>query len=327
MGKAVKRGCRVLRCGRWPERKPARRCIARSPRWMFATIACLAAASSHGATYSLIISGLGGEREYEQRFREQADELAIAARSLTGDESGIRVLSGRDADREAVRRELRTLAARAGADDQVIVTFIGHGTFDGDSYRFNLPGPDLTAAELGTLLDQLRAGRQLIVNATSASGAVLEGWKREHRIVITATRSGAERNATRFTREWIEALRQPASDTNKDDIVTAIEAYDYALRRVADSFKSEALIATEHARLDGAGADQFQVARLGAAARVTTDPAMNEMYAQRVRIEREIEAVKDRKSGLAADAYYDELEGVLVRLAQLQRQIDAKAAP
>ncbi|HEY5806803.1 MAG TPA: C13 family peptidase [Povalibacter sp.] len=281
-------------------------------------------ATANAATYSLIIAGLGGEPDYEQRFREQADQLALAAHSLTGDESSVRVLSGRDADRESVRRELRALAAKAGPDDQVIVTFIGHGTFDGESYRFNLPGPDLTAAELGSLLDQLRARQQLIVNATSASGAVLESWKSEQRIVITATRSGSERTATRFTSEWIQALRESASDTNKDDIVTATEAYDYALRRVADSYKSEALLATEHARLDGAGAGQFQVARLGPAARVTTDSAMNDMYAQRVRIEREIDAVKERKTGLAADAYYDELEGVLVRLAQLQRQIDAK---
>src|SRR5690606_27962566 len=39
----------------------------------------------HADTYSLIVSGLGGEPEYEQKFREQATTLAEAAHTLTGD--------------------------------------------------------------------------------------------------------------------------------------------------------------------------------------------------------------------------------------------------
>lgn len=280
-------------------------------------------ATSLAATYSLIVSGLGGEAEYEQRFREQAQRAATAVHSLTGEESATRVLSGNEATREAVRLELKALAAKARPEDPVIVMLIGHGSFDGEQYRFNLPGPDLTATELGTLFDELRSTQQLIVNATSASGAAMERWQREHRIVVTATKSGGEKTATRFAAHWIDALTQSAADTNKDDIVTVTEAFDYASRSVADGFKSEALFATEHSRLEGANSERFQVARLGAAARVTNDPVVNEMYAQRVRIERELDAVKERKAQLSNQAYYDELEGVLVRLALLQRQIDA----
>ncbi|HKE96969.1 MAG TPA: hypothetical protein VKB34_21860 [Povalibacter sp.] len=287
-------------------------------------IACLAATSSHAATYSLIISGLGGEADYEQRFREQAQQLATAAHSLSGEDTNTWLLAGADADRESVRRTLRALAAKAGPDDQVIITLIGHGSFDGEQYRFNLPGPDLTAAELQSLFDQLHVRQQLIVNATSASGAAVDGWKRDNRIVVTATRSGGERTATRFAQHWIDALTRSEADRNKDDIVTAAEAFDYASRKVTDSFKSDALLATEHARLEGSGADHVEVARLGAAARVTTDPALNEMYAQRVRIERELDAVRERKGMLDTDTYYDQLEGVLVKLALLQRQIDAQ---
>jgi hypothetical protein len=286
--------------------------------------ALLVTAASHAETYSLVISGLGGEPAYEQRFREQAEKIATAARNLTGSEATTTLLTGAAADRESVRRELRSLAAKAGPDDEVIVTLIGHGTFDGEQYRFNLPGPDLTAAELGTLFDELRSRRQLIVNATSASGAVVDSWKREQRIVVTATKSGGERTATRFAEHWVNALTKLEADTNKDDIITATEAFDYATRKVAESFKSDALLATEHSRLSGENAGRFQVARMGTAARVSSDPALNEMYAQRVRIERELDSVKERKTTMVVDAYYDELEGVLVRLAQLQRQIDAK---
>ena len=37
-------------------------------------------------------------------------------------------------------------------------------------YKFNLPGPDLSADDIANLLDRVHVGRQLIVNATSASG-------------------------------------------------------------------------------------------------------------------------------------------------------------
>jgi hypothetical protein len=37
-----------------------------------------------------------------------------------------------------------------------------------------------------------------------------------------------------------------------------------------------------------------------------------------------LNGVKERKASLSQDQYYDELEGVLVKLALLQKQIDAK---
>jgi len=300
-----------LVAGRWPERL----CVV--------AILALLSAQANAATYSLIVSGLGGEPDYETRFAEQADRLAGAARQLTGTDADTTVLSGARADRESVRRALRELAAKTTADDVLIVTLIGHGSFDGEQYRFNLPGPDLTSSEFAALFDAIPARRQLIVNATSASGAALEAWQRDGRIVIAATKSGGERTATRFAEHWAAALTTLDADVNKDDIITVTEAYDYATRKVAESFKSDALLATEHSRMAGADPARFQVARMGTAARVTTDPAVNALYAERVRIERELDGVRERKPSLQADAYYDELEGVLVKLALLQRRIDA----
>ncbi len=332
VGEAVSKG--LLGAGRWALAGKKSHVLffwpepsAQRPAALFkkaaAVTTLMLCAPIHAATYSLIVSGLGGEPAYETRFVEQADRLAGAARQLTGTDAGTTVLSGAKADRESVRRALRRLAAKAAPEDQVIVTLIGHGSFDGEQYRFNLPGPDLTSSELATLFDAIPARRQLIVNATSASGAVLEGWKRDGRIVITATKSGGERTATRFAEYWTAALTTLEADINKDDIVTVNEAYDYTVRKVTESFKSEALLATEHPRLAGGEPSRFQVARMGTAARVTTDPAVNAMYAQRVRIERELDGVRERKASLQPDAYYDELEGVLVKLALLQRQIDA----
>jgi hypothetical protein len=277
-------------------------------------------------THALVIAGLGGEKQYEQRFREQARSIGQAAQKLAGDTSRVTVLSAENADRESVRRELRALASRAKRDDQVLIVLIGHGSFDGEEYRFNVPGPDLTAGELGALFDQIPARDLLIVNATSASGATIDRWKRDNRVVIAATRSGNERTATRFAQYWVEAVSTAAADTNRDDVVTAAEAYEFAIRRVAESFKADVSLATEHARLEGKGAQRIAVARFGNAVLATSDAALSALYTQRVGVERELEAMKERKQTLLADAYYDQLEEVLVRLAGVQRQIDARQA-
>jgi Peptidase C13 family len=275
-------------------------------------------------TYAVIIAGLGGEPQYEQRFRNQATSLAQASEKLTGDQARVSVLSADKADRESVRRELRTLAAAAKREDQVLIVLIGHGSYDGEDYRFNLPGPDLTASELGSLFDQVQARDQLIVNSTSASGAAIERWRRDNRVIITATRSGNEKTATRFAQYWVDAVSTNAADTNRDDVVTATEAYEFANRKVAESFKADVSLATEHARLEGKGAERFQVARFGNAILATSDAALSALYNQRVGIERDLATLKERKPSLETNAYYDQLEGVLVRLAMLQNEIDAR---
>lgn len=296
------------------------------PVWLLAVGCLLSAFAAHAETYALIISGLGGEPQYEQRFRDQANQMGQAAEKLTGSKARVTVLSGQAADRDAVRRQLKALATATKREDQVMIMLIGHGSYDGEDYRFNLPGPDITASELGTLFDQLPARDQLIVNSTSASGATIERWSNENRVVIAATKSGGERTATRFGQYWVEAVSGAAADTNRDDVVTAAEAYDFANRKVAESYKADVALATEHSRLEGKSASRFQVARFGNAMFATSNAALSALYTQRVGIERDLEAVKERKTTLQPDAYYDELEGVLVQLATLQKEIDAKQA-
>lgn len=275
------------------------------------------------AGHTVIVAGLGGEPPYEKRFREQATALAESARSSAGVDA-ITVLSGADAKREAVQRAFATLAQRAQTEDVVTVVLIGHGTFDGEHYRFNIPGPDLTGAELAALFDRVPARRQLIVNTTSASGAVVEEWTRPDRIVIAATRSGGERTATRFAQFWAQATTTPAADLNRDDLVTAAEAFDYAQRQVEASFKADASLATEHSRLEGDGA-AFAVARFGAARTHAGDAQVAALLKERGALELQLNDVKEQQASLEESDYYDALEGVLVKIALLQQRIDARS--
>jgi hypothetical protein len=146
--------------------------------------------------------------------------------------------------------------------------------------------------------------------------------------VITATKSGGERNATRFAQYWVEALTSPEADRDKNDTVTAEEAYEFAARKVTDTFKSDAALATEHSRIEapaGGGAPaRFVVARLGNTAVLPNDAALAAMLKEQSGIEQQIDEIKARKASLPAEQYYDELEKVLITLAQLDRRIDER---
>jgi hypothetical protein len=238
----------------------------------------------------------------------------------------VTTLVGTQTTREALHRAIASVAEHATASDQVTITLIGHGSFDGDEYRFNVPGPDVTATDLAAWLQPLASRQQLIVIATSSSGGALAKLQKDNRIVITATKSGGERNATRFAEYWVKALTTAEADRDKNEWVTAQEAFEYAQRKVADNFKGNAALATEHARLEGNRPETLPLARLGNAKAMPTDEQLNNLFAERVRIESNLDAVKARKSELQTDQYYDELEKVLVGLAQTQRKIDARQA-
>jgi hypothetical protein len=276
------------------------------------------------AVHVLIVSGLGGEPGYEQKFQTQAKAAASAASRSGAATKDVVVVTGEQARRSALDPELKKFAAAVKGKDQVVVVLIGHGSFDGEEYRFNLPGPDITGKEILAFLDSMPASQMLVVNATSSSGSVIEQWRKPNRVVITATKSGGERNATRFAEYWVQALSSAEADRDKNEIVTAQEAYDYASRKVADTFKSDAALATEHSRLDGKNADRIVVARLGSAALLPSDEQLDAMMKEQGTLETQLDAVKARKGSLAQEDYYNQLEKVLLDVARLDKRIDAR---
>ena len=284
----------------------------------------VAAPVAQAELYYLIVGGLGGEAAYDDAFAAHTESLAEAALRTVGEESQVDVLAGSDASRDALRASLVALAEQTGEADSVAVFLVGHGSYDGTQYKFNLPGPDIDGNELGALLAAVPARTQLIVNATSASGAVLEDWSAENRTVITATRSGAERNATRFAEHWAEALSTDESDLDKNGVITAQEAFDYTSRRVADSYESEGTLATEHPQIAGDTATRFDVARL--VARVADTPQMQALIERLDGLEEQIAALRLRRNEFPVEEYQAQLQGLLIELALVQQQIDEAGA-
>ncbi|MEX2300670.1 MAG: hypothetical protein WD733_07020 [Bryobacterales bacterium] len=273
-------------------------------------------------THFVILSGLGGEPLYEKRFAEQVKELEKVARRNAGDASLVHALSGEAATRKAIEELFARLKKDVAPEDSLAVVLLGHGSYDGYDYKLNVPGPDITGERLRVLFEGVPAERQLVVNTTSASGAVMELWKSDKRVVVAATKNGRERTATTFAQFFVEALASAEADTDKSESITAQEAYTYAERKVKDFYESEMRLATEHSRMEGELAGSFTLARLGKALEAAADPATREMMARREALEQQVGALKLRKESMAEQQYFDELQKVLIELAQLQTKID-----
>jgi hypothetical protein len=271
----------------------------------------------------LTVAGLGGEPDYEQRFTMLATDTDKILRAGGQTDRIVETLKGADATRAKVEAALNRIASQAKPQDAFVLMMIGHGTFDGTEYKFNLPGPDLSATELAGLLNKIPAGRQLVVDMTSSSGGAASVLKKENRTVITATKSGMEKNATVFARYWVEALRDPAADVDKNETISALEAFQYAEKKTAQFYSEQKRLATEHPQIDDQQrAAAFPLLKFGSASAVVTDPAKRELIAKKDDIENKIDALKYQKSLMAPDDYKKQLTGLLLELARAQEAID-----
>lgn len=301
-------------------------------------VCALAAWPLAAGTHYLTISGLGGEKDYEQRFAAQAKEVDKLLRG-SGGEVNVVTLSGADATREKIKAAFDKLATTAKAEDAFVLLLIGHGSFDGAEYKFNIPGPDYSGTELAALCDKVPAGRQLVVNTTSASGGSLEALQRAKRAVILATKAGSERNATVFARYWVEALRDPSADTDKNEVVSALEAYRFADRKTVEFYDTNKRLATEHAVMEDTGSGEgvrapstangqgllaasFPLLRIGGAQRAAADPAKRQLLARKEQIEQRIDKLKYEKAAMALDEYRKQMSAALIELARLQEELD-----
>ena len=298
----------------------------------------LAAAPLHATTFYLTVSGLGGEPDYEQRFKMLADETDKLLKA-GGADRVVTTLQGPGATKAAILSAIDKFAHDAKGPDSLVVMLIGHGSFDGVDYKFNIPGPDLTGAELAQALNRVPATRQLVVNMTSSSGGSIAALRKEGRVVVCATRNGTEKNATVFARFWVEALRDPAADTDKNETVSALEAFRYAQQKTNKFYEDQKRLATEHAVIEDTGkgtgerapsadngvglrAAAFPLVRFGTAKTAATDPQKKALLEQRDQIQAKIDQLKFEKATMDPAAYKQNLTSLLLDLARVQEAID-----
>lgn len=293
-------------------------------RWL--TLALLVAALPAAAESTvLIVQGLGGNEYYRTRFNDEVAAVETAAASLAPTPA-VRVFREKEANRDEILAYMEGLTESMGEQDRLYVFLIGHGSFDDEEYKFNIRGPDLTDADLRAALDANPSTNQLVVNTSSASGAAADAWEADNRVVISATRSGRERHATFFGEYFVEALFSESADIDKNEIVSAQEAFNYADGLVAERFETNGNLATEHARLDGQRADRFGLARLGAARPVRSDARLAELSSSRDEIAGRIEELRLARDDMPNEVYQSELLTLMLEMAEAEEAIEAREA-
>jgi hypothetical protein len=291
---------------------------------------------ARAATYYVVVAGLGGEPDYEQRFTAAAKDLAKVFEAADST-AHISTLTGAQATTSQFKETLSAVARDTKADDAFVLILIGHGSFDGVEYKFNLVGPDVTASEIAVMCDHIPARRQLVVDTTSASGGAMTALERPGRAVIAATKSGTEKNATVFVRYWVEALQDPAADTDKSDSISAMEAFTYATTKTAAFYDSQKRLATEHAVFDdvghgepvraagngqGALMSSFTLLRLGTSQQAGSDPAKRSLLVKKEELEQKIDMLKYQKAAMDPADYKTQLTAALLELAKVQEGLD-----
>jgi hypothetical protein len=315
-------------------------------------LACATPAEStaQSRTYTVIVVGIGGTAEYRESFHAEAAQIYTALTTLHGLAKedvvylGERVETAPDmisepSTRANVLRVLGEIAQKAGPTDRLLLILIGHGTDQGGEAQFNVSGPDLTPTDFELAGIAFPSQALALVHTGSASGGWVQPLAGPNRIVIAATRTARELNATEFGQFFAAAIAGEGSDLDHDGRVSLLEAYLYAKQEVERHYQEQNEMLVEHAVLedngDGSGssdagpegpdgvlASTFALGGPQAAAALTSDdPVLARLYAERDAIQRQIDELRVVRAALTEDEFLARMEPMLVELALKNREI------
>lgn len=297
----------------------------------------------------IVVVGAAGEPEYAEMFETWAERWRS-----TGQHEGWSITTigaeansmGADADatelgEAAESRELLRQAIEDCEDaSRVWIVLLGHGTFTAGKANFNLVGSDVSSEELASWAATV-SGELILVNCSSASAPFLPELSGPKRMVITATRSGAEVNFSRFGGYLSKAILDTTADIDHDEEVSLLEAFLAASRRTEEYYIQTARLAAEHALLDdngdsvGSEAGFFAGTRAvkaskggveidgGLASRLIVRSSEKarlftpELAKQRLAIETKLDSLRRQKTLLVEEDYWAELERLLLELAAI----------
>lgn len=157
--------------------------------------------------------------------------------------------------RGALLAELAKVSARTskeGAGPAWLI-FLGHATKIPGGALLNLPGPDISAREIGEALATTGQGQLVILATTACSGEFIKPLARASRAVITATSPADKEDETEFPDALVTALAAPGTDADKDGTVTVPELFLATHAQVHKIYQKGGFIIREHPLLDGNG--------------------------------------------------------------------------
>ncbi len=296
--------------------------------------------------YALIITGAAASDEIRERFWQWSVALHdTLSRDYGYTRDTITLLfdegpESQNADfridgssrRDDIESALARLAQETSRGDQLSIIMIGHGSSTDDAAKFNIVGPDITGTEFATLLEPLNQQDLVIINTTSSGYEFAADLSARGRVVLSATRSRAERYDPMFAGYFIEALNEHAGDRDKNQRLSVLESYLYASQSVLGWYSDQGRLPTERAVLDDNGDGIFSLEPgngsadgglseiayfdLSSVGDVKASTEAQQLHAEMQDLERTIFLLRGQKANYLEDEYWNRMEALLIELAR-----------
>ena len=302
-----------------------------------------------GLQYGLVIAGIGGEKKYVDRNLDWARSFYEVLRSdygfsedrlslLVEDPTAVGGFPAVKSTLAEIQRALAALADIVRPGDDLFILLIGHGSATDAGARLNIPGPDLRADMLRDALEEIGTRYTVVVNGASSSAPFIAALSGPGRVIVTATKSGAERLSTVFPEHLLAALKAKAGDLDKDEEVSVLESFVYARNKTAEWYAGQGLLATEHPLLDDNGdgrgtrepgpggtdgllAGRVYFGRRSTAAVKSGSPEERSLQAGMEALRRQIDELKARTDQVDPGEYTARMEALLIELARVTRRL------
>jgi len=301
---------------------------------------------SSAQKYALIITGAAASQEIKGRFWQWSASLHdILSRdygytkdtiTLLFDDGGDEQLTDFRIDGSSRRQDIEATISRLSeqleAGDQLSIILIGHGSSTDDAAKFNIVGPDITGNEFAALLQGFNQQDLVIINGISAGYEFSTALSARGRVVLSATRTRAERYDPMFPQFFIEALESRAGDRDKNARVSVLETYLYASQSVLAWYSDQGRLPTERAVLDDNGDAVFSLEPASGAgdgslaeiayfdlsngSEIKQSPQALQLHTQMQEIERSIFLLRGQKTNYLEEDYWQQLEALLIDLAR-----------
>ena len=292
----------------------------------------------------IVVVGAGGTNEYQVQFNNSGNlwQNACAKGNANYIPIGLSPVDDIN-DIDILRKAIENQSNET--DAAIWLVFIGHGTFDGQTAKFNLRGPDVSADDLAKWLKPIKRPIA-VINASSSSSPFINKLSGPDRVIITATKSGFELSYARFGLFFTEVMLESSSDLDKDGQTSLLEAFLAAARQVEEFYSAAGRLATEHALIDdngdgmGTSADWYQGIKPVQRGVGNKSPdgyrahqfclipseleskMPYEMRAKRDELELKVIKLRDSKESYTEDEYFSKLEELLFQIAKIYDEID-----
>lgn len=222
-----------------------------------------------GRRWAVILVGIPGDDAHAALFRKTADawQTWLLSSLQLPPEQVLRlpaVPSAKQAEKdpaalpltaETIRTTFADLSEKLGPDDSLWVFTLGHGNYDGKHAWFHMAGRDPSNEDFGRWLSEVRCREQVIWLTQACSGWFVKPLSKPGRIVIAATAADDESNETEFPQALAAVIAKPLKllDADQDGLLSVAELFFAVVQEVADRFKRDKRLPTEHAQFDDDG--------------------------------------------------------------------------